>query len=109
MSARKRKPLYGSTPMGCAGSLRRLIGRNARRRAALARGSGAGRPHIVLLREDGLEQTITHEAPWQAVAVVAAGLRERVPSWPVMPGAVDAKQTSERETAERERLQEATT
>ena len=36
-----------------------------------------GRPHIVLNREDGSEQIITHEALWQAAAGVAAGLRER--------------------------------
>jgi fatty-acyl-CoA synthase len=35
------------------------------------------RPHIVLCREDGHEQIITHEALWQAAAAVATGLRER--------------------------------
>jgi fatty-acyl-CoA synthase len=35
------------------------------------------RPHIVLHREDGPEQIITHEALWQAAAAVALGLRER--------------------------------
>ncbi len=34
------------------------------------------RPHIVLNREDGSEQIITHEALWRAATAVAAGLRE---------------------------------